>query len=126
MKKLLLLFIAGLILAMSAQAREEELVGAMLFVVAPVNDDPEGYEAAISVCSCAIEMAQKVWDSVSFANFTDELVSYAKVVELTVSSQNSLMASGALKKSESLIKSLERLAPYILECENKYDTRVEF
>ena len=111
---------------MSAQASEEELIGAILFVVSPVNEDPESYRAVMSVCGCALEKAKEEWSSESYANFTTDLMDYAMIFESAVNPTEGLIANGVPGKSESLMRGLKNLTPYIIECEKKFDTRVEF
>lgn len=102
-----------------------ELAEAMLFIVAPTNEDPEAYEAAISVCSCALSKAQDLWDQNSYEKLTTDVLEYARNVEAAIKSAEALKF-GTPIKSKSLLEGLNRLSPLIVECEEKYGTRVEF
>ncbi len=126
MKNFLLPIIIGLGLVMSVQASEDELVGSMLFIVNPVNEDPESYESAVSVCNCALQKAKKHWASDTYNDFTADLLSYAKGFESSIKSPDTLSNNNIPEKSENLVKALEEIAPFIIECEKKFQTRVEF
>ena len=113
MKTILTLFVIVLFNSfMSVNAMEnKEHIAAMMSFVAPMNEDQSSFEAAILVCECTLTKAKDAWPDSEYLLFTKELVK---------------IKSPFSQKSEELTNSLKRLIPYIEECEEKFDTRVEF
>lgn len=94
----------------NAMENKKHIVAMMNFV-APINEDESSFEAAILVCECTLAKAKNTWTDSEYSLFTEELIN---------------IKSPFLQKSKELNNSLKRLIPYIEECEEKFDTRVEF
>jgi hypothetical protein len=127
MKKSILWLIFWTIGIMNANASEDEkLVEVMLFVVASTNEDLSTYEAAISVCKCALTKAKSSWTDTEFKEFSYQLLAHADEMQKAVAGSTTLTNISLPSRSKNLDANLKKLAPYIIECEEKFDTRVEF
>ena len=102
---------------MNTNAKDNQnLVEAMLFIVAPMDEDPSSFKDVISVCECALEKAQDSWSESEYVVFS----------ELLIANANKGIGALFTERNSELNTALKKMIPYIEECEEKYDTRVEF
>ena len=104
----------------------EDLVMAMLYIVSPSDEDPSSVQAAISVCECVLNQAESFWSESEFDVFSKEVIAYSLAVDSALADPADFGLGALPQRSESLNQRLKKLLPYISDCEQKFDTEVEF
>lgn len=104
----------------------EDLVMAMLYIVSPSDEDPSSIQAATSVCECVLNQAKSFWSESEFDVFSKEVIAYSLAVDSALADPADFGLGALPQRSESLNQRLKKLLPYISDCEQKFDTEVEF